>query len=109
MTEKTRKWLDDMKAFLNEAKRLKKVGPVDLCGLDFDGVHIHENIGSLARELGIPRLNVNQWESYDRGQGDISFVFEGVKFFQLEYDLPKIKTVAAEKYIEEAEDEGDCD
>lgn len=107
MTETTRKWLDDTKAFLNEAKRLKKVGPVDLCGLDFDGVHIYENIGSLARELGISRLNVNRWDSHDREQGDISFVFEGVKFFQLEYDLPKTKTVAAEKYIKEVEDD-DC-
>lgn len=107
MTKETRKWLDDMKAFLDEAKRLKKAGPVHVCGLNFDGVHIYKNIGSLAGELGISVLDVNPWESHDHGQGEVFFVFEGTKFYQLEYDLPKTKTVAAEKYIEEAEND-DC-
>lgn len=108
MTKETRKWLDDMKAFLDEAKRLKKAGPVQVCGLNFDGVHIYENIGSLARELGISVLNVNPWESPDCAQGEVFFVFEGIKFYQLEYDLPETGTVAAEKYIEEADEDDDC-
>ena len=111
MKTETREWIEGIKVYLEMQKKLK-AGVVELCNMyvqDYldEGarkVHVYENIEKIAEELCITELEVERDE--DGGGEEVYFMFEGLMFFQLVYNLPidGKSTISLEEFRSAMED-----
>jgi len=111
MKKETREWIEGIKVYLEMQKKLKagivKLRDMYVSNYPDEGarkVHVYQDIEKLAEELGIIELEVERDE--DDYSQEVSFMFEGLMFFQLLYTLPRGKksTISLEEFRSAMED-----